>query len=126
MGGALGAGRWWGGAAVAAALTMDGAHDGDVRLLGDGLEEGHHLGGGGRVDTRRRLVEKEHLRLLGKRQRDREAPLQAAREAADELVARARVLLVGEADLFDELVLRCGGARPGRRRGAGCGCVERG
>ena len=92
------------------ARLVDRADDDDLLLLGDLLEEGHHARGARAVDAGRGLVEEQHLRLLRQRHRDRQPPLQPAAQPADELVARARVLLFGQPDAFEDGV-DGGGAR---------------
>ena len=85
---------------------MNGADDGDVALLGDRFQEGHHLGSAGGVDAGCGLVEEEDLRLLGEGEGDGEAALEATGQPTNELVAGTRVLMLGQPDLFEKRVDR--------------------
>ena len=100
---------------------VDRARDRHVLFGCDLFEEAHDLGRRGRVDARRRLVEEEDGGLLREGERDGEAPLEAARETAHELVARLRVLgLALEAELLEQRVDAGLARRAGDARAAEC------
>mmetsp|Transcript_32469 Transcript_32469/g.107356 ORF Transcript_32469/g.107356 Transcript_32469/m.107356 type:complete len:225 (-) Transcript_32469:106-780(-) len=90
---------------------VDRAQDRDVGLLGRHLEEVHDLGGGRRVEPRRRLVQEDHRRLLGQRDREREAPPLSRGEPPpagdrDESRPCPRVLAADQAGRLEKLLRR--------------------
>mmetsp|Transcript_32470 Transcript_32470/g.107365 ORF Transcript_32470/g.107365 Transcript_32470/m.107365 type:complete len:279 (-) Transcript_32470:1558-2394(-) len=96
---------------------VDRAQDRDVGLLGRHLEEVHDLGGGRRVEPRRRLVQEDHRRLLGQRDREREAPPLPRGESGHESAACPRVPASREAGGLEQL-RDLGTAALARQRGA--------
>eukprot|EP00967_Tisochrysis_lutea_P027572 scaffold32044_cov30-Tisochrysis_lutea.AAC.8 len=85
---------------------MDRAHDGNLRLHGNLLHELHYFGRRRRVEARGWLVQKDDGWSLGERASKRETPLLAARQAAEEHVARLGVLTTCEAGCRKQIVDR--------------------
>mmetsp|Transcript_24919 Transcript_24919/g.68322 ORF Transcript_24919/g.68322 Transcript_24919/m.68322 type:complete len:230 (-) Transcript_24919:162-851(-) len=104
---------------------MDRAHDGNLRLHGNLLHELHYFGRRRRVEARGWLVQKDDGWSLGERAREREAPLLAARQAAEEHVARLGVLTAGETSRLKQFVDRRLALGARERRAIETDCVAK-